>query len=176
LSGTLLSCSTTLCKSTAPQSHALRVCPPLPSARAVKCSAVARVIPRTHMRPRSPDDALKARRSIAQHATRPSLVASRFSVVLLFSKPHSGAVCLLITKPNTTPVLLWPPTTPLNRVSAATHEATDVFRVSHMRNTVGKTQRRGRHSFQFKAGVYYKCGPEQGSVISKIWFRRICTR
>ena len=40
---------------------------------------------------------------------------------------------------------------------------------------LGKTQRRGRLSFLFKAGVCYKYGPEQGSVNSKIWFRRICT-
>ena len=89
------------------------------SARAVKCSA-ARVIPRTHTRrPRSPTTLSKARRSIAQHATRPSLGGlSILCCALLFSKPHSGAVCLLITKPNTTPILPWPPTRPPNRVSA----------------------------------------------------------
>ena len=117
--GTLLSCSTTLSKRTAPQSHALRVCPPLLFCASGQVFCRRTSDPRTHTRPRSPDDALKSQ---TEHRPTRYETLPRWPLdlccALLFSKPHSGAVCLLITKPNTTPVLPWPPTRPLNRVSA----------------------------------------------------------
>ena len=58
--GTLLSCSTTLSKRTAPQSHALRVCPPLLFCASGQVFCRRTSDPRTHTRPRSPDDALKS--------------------------------------------------------------------------------------------------------------------